>query len=138
MTFRSRNEPDVARRGPVHTPRSASPHAEIAQRGWLARRWEDREDVLAGRRLRWGYGRGLEGSGGRRERGGTRVLVRERDKERERERERERKRAREGGRQREREREREERERERERASERASVRARENEVSSESVSSSE
>jgi len=41
-----------------------SPHAEIAQRGWCARRWEDREDVLAGWGLRWGYGRGLEEAGG--------------------------------------------------------------------------
>lgn len=78
-TFRSINEIDMAQR----TIRRTSPHAEIAQRGWRARRWEDREDVLAGWGLRWGYGRGLEEAGGL-EVGpstGERARVREREDE---------------------------------------------------------
>lgn len=61
MTFRSCKEINVAPGGPMHSSSySMSPHAEIAQQGWRACRWEDREDVLTSRGLRWDYGRGLE------------------------------------------------------------------------------
>lgn len=58
--FHSCNETDLARGGPVHSPRTISPHTDIAPRGWLARRWEDREDVLASRTAAVGLRKGAE------------------------------------------------------------------------------
>lgn len=61
MTFRLCNESNVAPGGPMHSSSyNMSPHAEIAQQGWRACRWEDREDVLTSRGLWWDYRRGLE------------------------------------------------------------------------------
>lgn len=57
MTFPSCNETSMVR-GREEGVRATSPHAGIAQRGWLTRRWEDREDVLADRR---GCGGATEG-----------------------------------------------------------------------------